>query len=157
MNNLNQYLDVSEGLDNSRSDELYKWKIISSVLGQSTETIVRKLVTKECNFLERAHIGATLVSLLESTPGKVFEVFDLLRQDKPLDTRIQDFLSAAKEITPKGLTSFGNERSAAAFLSQRIYVGIAVVGRSLMESKSRLISALRKVLFPDPVEPAIKP
>lgn len=108
---------LSEGLDNSRSDELYKWKIIASVQGQSTETIVRKLVTKECNFLERAHIGATLVSLLESTPEKVFEVFDILRQDKPLDSRIQEFISAAKEITPKGLSSFGNERSAAAFLA----------------------------------------
>ncbi len=108
---------LSEGLDNSRSDELYKWKIIASVQGQSTETIVRKLVTKDCNFLEKAHIGATLVSLLESAPEKVFEVFDLLRQDKPLDSRIQDFISAAKDVTPEGLSSFGNERSAAAFLA----------------------------------------
>jgi hypothetical protein len=108
---------LSEGLDNSRSDELYKWKLISSVQGQSTEIIVRKLVTKECNFLERAHVGATLVSLLDSAPEKVFGVFDLLRQEKSLDVRVQEFISAAQDITPKGLSSFGNERTAAAFLA----------------------------------------
>ena len=108
---------ITEGLDNFRSKELYKWQFLSLVQGLSTETIVRKMMTKECNFLEKAHVGATMISMLSSIPEKVFETFDLLLQDKPLDDRIQDFISKAKAVTPAGMSSFGDERTAAAFLS----------------------------------------
>ena len=107
---------ISEGLDSTRSDELYKWKLISSLQGKSTEEIVRKIVSKECNFVEKPHSGATIVSLLESVSEKVFHVFGLLLQDKPLNERLQEFSAAAKAIVPFGKSSFGDERTAAAFL-----------------------------------------
>ena len=109
-------LVVAEGLNNSHSNELYKWKLIDSAQGKTTEEIVHLLVSKECNFVEKPHAGATIISLLESTPDKVFQSFDLLLQDKPLNDRLQEFISAAKAITPAGKSSYGDERTAAAFL-----------------------------------------
>ena len=107
---------IAEGLNSSRSDEIYKWQLINSAQGKTTEEIVRILVSKECNFVEKPHAGATIISLLESVPDKVFQSFDLLLQDKPLNERIQEFISAAKSITPAGKSSYGDERTAAAFL-----------------------------------------
>lgn len=107
---------ITEGLNSSRSDEICKWKLIDSAQGKTTEEIVRILVTKECDFVEKLHAGATIISLLESIPDKVFQSFGLLLQDKPLDERLQEFISAAKVITPAGKSSYGDERTAAAFL-----------------------------------------
>lgn len=107
---------ITEGLNSSRSDEIYKWKLIASAQGKTTEEIVRILVSKDCNFVEKPHSGATIISLLESTPERVVESFDLLLQDKPLNERIQDFIAAARAITPAGKSSYGDERTAAAFL-----------------------------------------
>lgn len=107
---------ITEGLNNSRSEEIYKWEIINSVQGKTTEEIVRKLVSKECNFVEKPHAGATIISLLETIPDKVFQSFESLLQDKPLNERLQEFISAAKAITPPGKSSYGDERTAAAFL-----------------------------------------
>lgn len=108
---------LSEGLDSTRSDELYKWKQISSVRGKSIEDIVRFLASKECNFVDRRFAGATLYSALESSPDAVYDAFGKLLQDKPLNDRLQEFSSAVKTITPSGKTSFGDERTAAAFLA----------------------------------------
>ncbi len=107
---------IAEGLNSSRSDEIYKWKLIDSARGKTTEEIVRMLVSEECNFVEKPHVGATIISLLESIPDKVFQSFDLLLQDKSLNERLQNFKSAAKAITPAGKSSYGDERTAAAFL-----------------------------------------
>ena len=107
---------IAEGLNSSRSDEIYKWELIASAQGNTTEEIVRLLVSKDCNFVEKPHAGATIISLLEFIPDRVFASFDLLIQDKPLNERIQDFIAAAKAITPAGKTSYGDERTAAAFL-----------------------------------------
>ena len=108
---------VIEGLDNQRSNELYKWQIIVSAKEKNTEEIVRLIVSKECNFVEKPHNGSTIISLLESSPDEVFRVFDILIEDKPLNDRLRDFSVASKKITPKGKTSFGDERTAAAFLA----------------------------------------
>ena len=107
---------IAEGLNSTRSKEMYKWELIASAQGKTAEEIVRILVSNDCNFVEKPHSGATIISLLESTPEKVFESFDLLLQDKSLDERIQDFIAAAKAITPAGKSSYGDERTAAAFL-----------------------------------------
>lgn len=107
---------IAEGLNCSRSNEIYKWRLINSAQGKSTEEIVRILVSKDCNFVEKPHAGATIISLLETAPDKVFHSFDLLLQDKPLNERIREFISAAKAITPAGKSSYGDERTAAAFL-----------------------------------------
>lgn len=107
---------LSEGLDNSRSDERYKWRVISSTQGKTTEAIVRAQFAKESNFIEKPHAGATILELLGSAPEKVFSVFDLLLQEKPLNDRLKEFFAAAKAITPAGKSPFGDERSAAAFL-----------------------------------------
>lgn len=107
---------IAEGLDNSRSDELYKWRLIASLSGRSTEEIVRGIVSNECNFVEKPHAGATILSLLDRNPKEVFDTFEVLLQDKPLNERLQTFSSAARGITPAGKTSFGDERTAAAFL-----------------------------------------
>ena len=108
---------ISEGLDSKRSDELYKWKRISSFYGKSLEEIVGFLASTGCNFIERPHAGATLSSLLESSSKDVYQAFGKLLQDKPLNDRLQDFSTAVKAITPKGKSSFGDERTAAAFLA----------------------------------------
>ena len=55
---------ISEGLDSSRSDELYKWKDLSSMIGKPKEDIIKSMASKNCNFVERGHFGATLFSLL---------------------------------------------------------------------------------------------
>lgn len=110
-------LVISEGLNNQRSYELYKWQLISSAKGRNTEDIVRILVSKECNFIEKPHAGATIIYLLEASLEAVVQAFDKLLQNKPLDERLQDFNIAAKKITPIGKSSFGDERTAAAFLA----------------------------------------
>lgn len=116
---LAEYRDpvISEGLDSSRSKELYKWEQISSFSGKSMEDIVSFLASKDCNFVDRRFAGATLYSVLESSPDAVYEAFGKLLQDKPLYDRIQEFSAAVKAITPSGKTSFGDERTAAAFLA----------------------------------------
>lgn len=108
---------ISEGLNNHRSNELYKWQVIASVKGKSTEDIVRILVSKECNFVEKPHNGATIIALLESSPKEVVRVFDILLQKRPLNEKLRDFSVASKQITPAGKSSFGDERTAAAFLA----------------------------------------
>ncbi len=108
---------LSEGLDSIRSNELYKWRQIASISGKPLKDIIRFLVSKECNFVERRYVGATLLSMLDSSPDDVYAVFEKLLQDKPLNDRIQDFSTAAKSITPAGKTPFGDERTAAAFLA----------------------------------------
>ena len=108
---------ISEGLNSSRSDELYKWRDLSSMSGKPKEEIIKFLASKNCNFVERGHFGATLFSLLESSSEGVYQAFDMLLQDKPLNDCLRDFSAAAKEITPSGMTSFGDERTAAAFLA----------------------------------------
>lgn len=108
---------LAEGLDNTTFEELYKWKVIASCQGKSTEDILGIILSPACNFIEKAHMGATALELFKSDPASVCMVFDLLRQDKPLRQRISEFRDAAKTITPEGKTSFGDERTAAAFLS----------------------------------------
>ena len=108
---------LSEGLDSTRSLERYKWQHLSSLSGKPIEEIVRFLASKDCNFVDRRYAGATLSSLVESFPDSVFEVFGKLLQEKPLNVRLQEFSVAAKAITPAGKTSFGDERTAAAFLA----------------------------------------
>ena len=108
---------ISEGLNNHRSNELYKWQVIASAKGKSTEDIVRILVSKECNFVEKPHNGATIIALLESSPKEVVRVFDILLQKRPLNEKLRDFSVASKQITPAGKSSFGDERTAAAFLA----------------------------------------
>lgn len=90
-------LVISEGLNNQRSYELYKWQLISSAKGRNTEDIVRILVSKECNFIEKPHAGATIIYLLEASSEAVVQAFDKLLQNKPLDERLQDFNIAAKK------------------------------------------------------------
>ncbi len=116
---LNTYREpiISEGLNNQRSYELYKWQLISSAKGKSTEDIIRILVSKDCNFVEKPHAGATIISLLEASPEMVVQVFEKLLVDKSLDERLRDFSVAAKAIIPSGKSSFGDERTAAAFLA----------------------------------------
>lgn len=108
---------ISQGLDSSRSDELYKWRYLSSMNGKPKEHIIKYLASKDCNFVERAHSGATLFSLLETSADGVYAAFETLIQEKPLNDRLRDFSIAAKALTPVGMTSFGDERTAAAFLS----------------------------------------
>lgn len=108
---------LKEGLDSTRSYERYKWKHLSSLSGKPIEEIVHFLASKDCNFVDRRYAGATLFSLVESSPEAVFEAFGKLLQEKPLKVRIQEFSAAAKAITPAGKTSFGDERTAAAFLA----------------------------------------
>ena len=108
---------LKEGLDSTRSYERYKWKHLSSLSGKPIEEIVRFLASKDCNFVDRRYAGATLFSLVVSSPEAVFEAFGKLLQEKPLNVRIQEFSAAAKAITPAGKTSFGDERTAAAFLA----------------------------------------
>ena len=108
---------ISEGLNSTRSDELYKWRDISSMSGKPKEDIIRFLASKNCNFVERGHFGATLFSLLDTSADGVYQAFDMLLQDKPLNERLRDFSAAAKSVTPAGMTSFGDERTAAAFLA----------------------------------------
>lgn len=108
---------ISEGLDNSTSKELYKWKLIASCQGRSTEEILDIILSPSCNFIEKAHMGATVLELFKSDPSSVSMVFDLLRQEKPLGQRLSEFSDAARAITPKGKTPFGDERTAAAFLA----------------------------------------
>lgn len=110
-------LVISEGLNNTRSSELYKWQFISSVHGKSIIEIVHSMMTNECNFVEKPHSGATILFLLDSNPDKVIQTFEILLQDKSLDDRLREFSAAAKAITPAGKTSFGDERTAAAFLA----------------------------------------
>ena len=110
-------LVISEGLNNTRSNELYKWQFISSVQGKNIIEVVHSMMTKECNFVEKPHSGATILFLLDSNPDKVVQTFEILLQDKPLDDRLREFSVAAKAITPPGKTSFGDERTAAAFLA----------------------------------------
>ena len=108
---------ITQGLDSSRSYELYKWKDIAFYQGKSNEEIVRYLASNSCNFVERGHFGATLSSLLETSVEGVIQAFERLLQNKPLEERLKDFSKAAKAITPAGMTSFGDERTAAAFLA----------------------------------------
>ena len=108
---------ITQGLDSSRSYELYKWKDIAVYQGKSNEEIVRYLASNSCNFVERGHFGATLSSLLETSVEGVIQAFERLLQNKPLEERLKDFSKAAKAITPAGMTSFGDERTAAAFLA----------------------------------------
>lgn len=116
---LDQYREavLSEGLDNSTSKELYKWKVIASCQDRSTEDVLGIILSPSCNFIEKAHMGATALELFKAGPTAVCEVFDLLRQRKPLLERLSEFSDAARAITPEGKTSFGDERTAAAFLA----------------------------------------
>ena len=108
---------LKEGLDSTRSDERYKWQQLSSLSGKPIEEIVRFLASKDCNFVDRRYAGATLFSLVESSLDAVLDVFGKLLQEKPLNIRLKEFSAAAKAITPAGKTSFGDERTAAAFLA----------------------------------------
>lgn len=108
---------ISEGLDSSRSEELYKWRDLLSMSGKSNEVIIRHMASRECNFVESRYSRATLHSLLMIDPDGVLQSFDMLLQDKPLNDCLRDFSAAAKAITPAGKTSFGDERTAAAFLA----------------------------------------
>lgn len=116
---LDRYKEIvlAEGLDNSTSKELYKWRLIASCQGRSTEEVLSIILSSSCNFIEKAHIGATILELLKSNPASVCMVFDLLKQEKPLRQRLTEFSDAAKSITPEGKTQFGDERTAAAFLA----------------------------------------
>lgn len=108
---------IADGIDNSIKQELYKWKVIKECQGKSTHDILEILLSPTCNFIEKAHVGATMNEILKSDSSSLTKVFDILRTEKPIEERISDFSNSAKSITPEGKTSFGDERTAAAFLT----------------------------------------
>lgn len=118
INNLyNRYkeLVLAEGLDNSNSEERYKWEILTSCSGKSTEEIIRILF--KSNLVDARYEGATINELLKTHLSELCEVFNILRKDAPFDDLFSEFKPAAKALTPEGKTSFGTIRTAVAFLS----------------------------------------
>ena len=109
---------LSEGLDNSKTNEKYKWEIITKCQGTSTSGILDVLLSSQCNFIEKPHGGSTISQLIkDGRKEELCEIFDILRQNKVLADRIVEFSNAAKSITPQNRAPFGDERTAAAFLS----------------------------------------
>lgn len=108
-------LVLDEGLDNSTSKELYKWRVLTSCQGKSTEEILRTL--QKSNLVEGGHSGATILELLKERPTEICEVFNILRDSDVFNKDVfVQFKEAALAITPKGKGVFGDERTAAAFL-----------------------------------------
>lgn len=117
-NMYNRYreLVLAEGLDNSTSKERYKWEVMSSCCGKTTEEIIRILF--KSNLVDARYEGATINELLKTNLSDVCAVFDILREDVPFDDLfVSKFKPAANALTPAGKTSFGTERTAAAFLA----------------------------------------
>lgn len=117
-NMYNRYreLVLAEGLDNSTSEERYKWELLSSCSGKTTEEIIRILFRS--NLVDARYEGATINELLKTNLRELCEVFDILREEGPFDKLfVSKFKPAAKALTPAGKTSFGTERTAAAFLA----------------------------------------
>ena len=115
-NMYNRYreLVLAEGLDNSTSKERYKWELLSSCSGKTTEEIIRILLRS--NLVDARYEGATINELLKTNLSEVCEVFDMFREDAPFDELFTSkFKPAAKALTPEGKTGFGTERTAAAF------------------------------------------
>lgn len=108
-------LILAEGLDNSNSDERYKWEILTSCSGKTTEEIIRILFRS--NLVDARYEGATVNELLKTHLSELCEAFDILREDAPFDELFSKFKPAAKALTPEGKTSFGTIRTAVAFLS----------------------------------------
>lgn len=108
---------LSEGLDNSTTCEKYKWEIITGCQGKSTKEILEVLLSSDCNFVEKAHMGASAAEVLKNNPDGIVSVFNILTTSAGLEERLAEFNRAAKSIVPQGKTSFGDERTAAAFLA----------------------------------------
>lgn len=108
---------LSEGLDNSTTCEKYKWKIITGCQGKSTKEILEVILSSDCNFVEKAHMGASAAEVLKNNPDGIVSVFNILTTSAGFEERLAEFNLAAKSIVPQGKTSFGDERTAAAFLA----------------------------------------
>ena len=116
MYNSYRKLVLAEGLDNSTSKERYKWEVLSSCSGKTTEEIIRILFRS--NLVDAKYEGATINELLKTNLSELCGVFDILREEVSFNELFANkFKPAAKALTPAGKTSFGTERTAAAFLA----------------------------------------
>lgn len=79
---------LSEGLNNSVTNEKYKWEIMAASQGKSTSEILEVLLSRSCNFIEKPYAGATVQKLLRGDRKEALcEVFDILRRDGDLSER----------------------------------------------------------------------
>lgn len=93
---------LAKGLDNDRSEELYKWKILSSGRGKSIEEILTILGTrnKDMNFITWRTVDAFREALQEH-PKELVDCFALLMGDGDFYSRYDRFVSHGKSFLSK--------------------------------------------------------
>lgn len=110
---------IEEGLDNSRSEELYKWKVLSSVIGQGTEDILAFMGArnKGLNFITWRTQDAIRVAL-EEHRKELVECFSLLLGDGAFYERFDRFVAFGKTFLSKTETErILKEKEACLFLA----------------------------------------
>lgn len=68
---------LEEGLDNSRSNELYKWRLLSSTYGKSSQEILKIMLSPEMNILDW-RTKDSIRKCLQKFSGQFTECFTLL-------------------------------------------------------------------------------
>jgi len=111
---------LEEGLDNSVSHELYKWKLVKVCDGETKETILKNMVSPSLNpNLLSWQSGDNIKKSLEADRDKTIGCFGLLDDNsKPFSERFISFKKYTNEVVPAGQNNnMNNERTASLYLT----------------------------------------
>jgi len=93
---------LSEGLNNSRSDELYKWRFFSGTKGKGTLEILKIIESSPDNNILTWRTKASIRTILKEYPEKIEECFNVLvSSEGDFYDRYQKFVENGKAFMPK--------------------------------------------------------
>lgn len=93
---------LAEGLDNSRSEELYKWRLLSKTRGKSTLEILKIIGTSSENNILTWRTKESIRTVLKNNPEQIEDCFNaLLLEDGSFYDRYQAFVEKGKAFMSK--------------------------------------------------------
>ena len=109
---------IKEGLDNSRSKELYKWKFLSSAKGKSISEVLAVMTSPEMNILTW-RTKDSIKGVLKSSPSQIEDCFSkLITTEGDFYQRFDAFVAAGKQFLSKtDAERILKEKEAALFLA----------------------------------------
>lgn len=109
---------IKEGLDNSRSDELYKWRLISSAKGKGIPEILSVMSCQEMN-IPTWRTRDAIKSMLKASPEKIEDCFSkLVTVEGDFYQKFNAFVTTGKSFMSKAdVERILKEKEAALFLA----------------------------------------
>lgn len=93
---------LAEGLDNSRSEELYKWRLLSKTKGKSTLEILQIIGTSSENNILTWRTKESIRNVLKSNPKQIEDCFNaLLSEEGSFYDKYQSFVEKGKAFMSK--------------------------------------------------------